>query len=59
MIDKYYLIKYVYNTPELTSNVFRFCDGALGAFWLALQAQLPRHPKSIPIMTGVCCTTSE
>ncbi len=45
MIDKYYLIKYVYNTPELTSNVFRFCDGALGGVLAGFASSTPKAPE--------------
>lgn len=44
MIDKHYLIKYVYNTPELTSNVFRFCDGALGGILAGFATSTPKAP---------------
>lgn len=45
MIDKYYLIKYVYNTPELTSNVFWFCDGALRGVLAGFATSTPRHRR--------------
>lgn len=45
MIDKYYLIKYVYNTPELTSNVFWFCDGALRGVLAGFATSTPKAPE--------------
>lgn len=45
MIDKHYLIKYVYNQPELTSNVFRFCDGALGGVLAGIATSTPKAPE--------------
>jgi len=42
MIDKYYLRRYVYSTPQLTSNVIRYNDDPLGAVMENIWKSIPK-----------------